>query len=29
MHFPGINTLPENPTKDEAGLAMEMVYALV
>ena len=29
MHFPRIKTLPEYPIKDEAGLAMEMVYALV
>jgi predicted RNase H-like nuclease len=29
MHFPGIKTLPENPIKDEEGLAMEMVYALI
>ena len=29
MHFPGIKTLPENPIKDDEGLAMEMVYALV
>jgi len=29
MHFPAISTLPENPIKDDEGLAMEMVYALV
>ena len=29
MHYPGIKTLPEEPIKDEEGLAMEMVYALV
>jgi len=27
--FPRIATLPESPTRDEEGLAMEMVYALV
>ncbi len=29
MHYPGVKTLPEEPIKDEEGLAMEMVYALV
>ena len=29
MHLPAIKTLPENPVKDEEGLAMEIVYALV
>jgi len=28
MHFPRIATLPASPTRDEEGLAMEMVYAL-
>ena len=29
MHYPGIKTLPEEPIKDEEGLAMEIVYALI
>lgn len=29
MHLPSIGTLPESPVKDDEGLAMEMVYALV
>jgi hypothetical protein len=29
MHLPAIKTLPENPVRDEEGLAMEIVYALV
>ena len=29
MHLPRIKTLPENPVKDEEGLAMQMVYALI
>ena len=29
MHFPKIATLPESPARDEEGLAMEMVYALL
>lgn len=29
MHFPGIKTLPESPTRDEEGLAMEIVYASI
>ena len=27
MHYPRIKTMPENPIKDEEGLAMEIVYA--
>jgi predicted RNase H-like nuclease len=29
MHYPRIKTLPENPARDEEGLAMEMVYASI
>jgi len=29
MHFPRIKTMPENPARDEEGLAMEIVYALI
>ena len=29
MHYPRIKTMPENPARDEEGLAMEIVYALV
>jgi len=29
MHSPRIKTLPESPSMDEEGLAMEIVYASI